>query len=433
MTVDKTVDDERGVRSVAAGRKPAIGAGRSTEGASKRRILLVEENRDGTVGGSQFCLLEIVQNLDRRRFEPLVLFYEDNFLIPEFRKSAEVMVIAPPRPVILRTNGRGRFLAPLATILQKAINAVRMDLVPIVRWAQLMRRKGIDVVHLNNGAQVHRNWRVASKLVGVKSVVHQRGYAPARPNPSYARYDRIVCISEEIRRELIRNTPALARNSLVIYDGLDVERFRKNVRRQPRQVRQEFGVADGQFLVGMVGNIKRWKGQAVLVEALRRLASGARDFHCLLVGGVSNSGDDRSYHEQLRRDLAAYGLQNRVTLAGERADVADIINALDVLVHASIEPEPLGRVIFEGMALGKPVIATNHGGPREILVDGRSGFLVTPADPARLAACLSALMNSPDLARTIGQAGHQRLVTEFSIARNIERVEEVYDGLAVGR
>ena len=106
-----------------------------------------------------------------------------------------------------------------------------------------------------------------------------------------------------------------------------------------------------------------------------------------------------------------------------------VMNALDVFVHASVQPEPYGRVILEAMALGKPVIATDHGGPREIIEDGLSGFLVSPNDPEDLARCLQHLLNSPELRRKIGQHGLKRLVTKFSTTQAVLDFERVYSAV----
>jgi glycosyltransferase involved in cell wall biosynthesis len=121
-----------------------------------------------------------------------------------------------------------------------------------------------------------------------------------------------------------------------------------------------------------------------------------------------------------------------VTFTGYRSDVGAIVNALDVLVHTSITPEPLGRVILEGMALEKPVVATRHGGPLEIIESGRSGFLIPPDDPDALAASIMQLLESPELRISIGRAAKGRVMKEFSVARYVDQVQAVYRSLLSG-
>src|SRR5262249_2209134 len=146
-------------------------------------------------------------------------------------------------------------------------------------------------------------------------------------------------------------------------------------------------------------------------------------------GAASNLPADRSYHEDLMRRVDRSGLADRVTLTGYREDVSDLVNALDILVHASISPEPMGRVILEGMALGKPVVATDHGGPREIIESGTSGFLIPPNDPERLYETLWELARSPELRQRIGKAATERVQDAFGIQGHMARIHGIYRSL----
>ena len=105
----------------------------------------------------------------------------------------------------------------------------------------------------------------------------------------------------------------------------------------------------------------------------------------------------------------------------------DVHRALDILVLASTEPEPFGLVVVEGMATGRPVIATAHGGPCELLEDGVSGLLVPPRDPDAMAAAMQRLIDAPALAQTMGAAGRRRAETHYSSTAYIAGVVRVYD------
>jgi hypothetical protein len=120
------------------------------------------------------------------------------------------------------------------------------------------------------------------------------------------------------------------------------------------------------------------------------------------------------------------GLSDRVFLTGYRANVADYVNALDVVIHASILPEPFGRVVLEGMALRKPVIGTRAGGVPDIIEDGTTGLLYTPGDDAALADCIARLVEDAKLRGSMGEAGYDRLVERFSVRRNVESTQQLY-------
>ena len=124
--------------------------------------------------------------------------------------------------------------------------------------------------------------------------------------------------------------------------------------------------------------------------------------HCVIVGGVHRAGEALR-RRAAGRDCAALGLGDRVHLVGFRDDIPDVMNAWDVVVHASVRPEPFGRVILEGMLLGKPVMATAAGGVPELIEHGRTGFLVPPGDAAALAR-----LSAPRARRARRGAGGRR-------------------------
>ena len=172
----------------------------------------------------------------------------------------------------------------------------------------------------------------------------------------------------------------------------------------PARVRAELGIANGAPCVGVIGNIQEWKGQAVLVEAMARVIDAVPGARGLIVGGVHRAG--AAYHEQLQARIRELALESvPFSITGFRRDVADVINALDVVVHTSMRPEPFGRVILEGMLLGKPVVASAAGGVPELIRDGDTGFLTTPGRRRRLAERLIPLLQDADLAAAGGAAG----------------------------
>jgi glycosyltransferase involved in cell wall biosynthesis len=403
-----------------------------TLASAKRRILFVEQNIDGTVGGSHFCLLDLLQNLDRDRFEPMVLLYQSNPLLDRFEKLAPVLIVPPPSPVRLRGSSATNPDQPanVATILlQKSLNVARVSMGSVFRWQRLLARHRIDLVHLNNSIFGVSEWVIATRLSGSKCVCHQRGFAPARREPAARFLDRIVCISNQIRDDLVRMSPELKCKAVAVHDGLDTAAFLSRRQRTPCQVRSEWNIAHDAFLVGIVGNIKEWKGQRVVVEAFATLSREYPEARCMIVGEVSANGTDREYYNLVASLIEKLELGDRVIVTGFREDIPDLVNALDVLVHASIEPEPMGRVILEGMTLGKPAVATDHGGPQEIIESGISGFLVPPSDPQRLAERLLQLVRSPALQRQIGEGATRRVEEAFGIRQHMARIHEIYGSL----
>jgi glycosyltransferase involved in cell wall biosynthesis len=171
-----------------------------------------------------------------------------------------------------------------------------------------------------------------------------------------------------------------------VHRGVDLSRFDPNRVSQERiiQLAQRWRLPDGYPVIMLPGRLTRWKGQTVLIEALAML--GRRDVRCLLVG--SDQGRD-SYTDELKSLVQRRGLTDVVHIVGECNDMPAAYMLTDVVVSASTDPEAFGRVIVEGQAMGRPVVATNNGAARENVLDGKTGSLVPPDNPAALASALA--------------------------------------------
>jgi glycosyltransferase involved in cell wall biosynthesis len=169
-------------------------------------------------------------------------------------------------------------------------------------------------------------------------------------------------------------------------------------------------VGGDRLLVGMFSRLAPWKGQHVLLDAL---ALDER-FSALIVGDALFDAD-RDYARELERRVRALGLKGRVQLLGFREDARALMAACDVLVHCSVLDEPFGRVVVEGMAAGRPVVAAATGGVPELVEDGRTGLLVPPGDAAALAAALRRLIEDRVLARRLGEEGRRSALHRFNL------------------
>jgi len=310
------------------------------------------------------------------------------------------------------------------------VNFVRGLVIEPVRLAALLRREGIALVHLNNSIVRNHPWMIAAQLAGVPCITHERGINlkfPVRARLLARRLGAVVCISAAVRDNLIRH--GLGNLPLVtIHNGLDPDSMR--AMRSAAEIRAELGIRAEQTLVGTIGNIKPWKGQEVVVRAMALLRDEFPNLVCIMVGDTSP--DDMAYREHIDALVRDLGLTGRVVVTGYRSDVANYIAALEIQIHASIAPEPFGRVLLEGMALGKPVVASGGGAVPEIVVHGQTGLLFEPGQPEALTASLRMLLADPLLANAMGAAGRQRLDAAFSIAHNVRATEQIYDRLLAG-
>jgi glycosyltransferase involved in cell wall biosynthesis len=176
----------------------------------------------------------------------------------------------------------------------------------------------------------------------------------------------------------------------------------------------------------MVGRIAPWKGQDLFLRAFAR--AFARGEEQARIVGSALFGEE-SYGASLHRLVSDLGLAGRVDFAGFHEDVYAQLARLDVLVHASRIPEPLGQVVQEGMRAGLPVVAAAAGGPVELIADGRTGLLYPPGDVGALAERLERLASDPDLRRRVGAAA-VHTTAAFEPERVSAQVLEVYNAVA---
>lgn len=410
--------------------------------APRRNILFAEQNLDGTTGGSYRSLLHLVKRLDRSRYRPVVAFYRDHDLMPAYRASGcEVLLLHYPTAVNLRRRWEGaarRWGAPLRlliSLVQPATNLIRVSGFLLLRNLYMIGRRGIDVVHLNNGVTVGAELLVAAKLLRRKLVIHQRGIGPVpRWNARLAGWaDHIICVSDSARDNLVAHGIERSKCTTV-HNGIDPEEFLSTIRRSPAEVRASLGIGLDCPVVGMAGMIREWKGQMVFLEAILRIHARQPGLRCLIMGGVADRDDkDRAYLETLRGFIARHRLGDTVQILDYQPKVAEFLQIFDVMIHAAVDPEPFSRVVIEGMALGRALVATNTGGTPEAIEDGVSGILVPPNDPVAMAAGIERLLEQPAERRRLGLAAQEKIRREFLIQGNVEATERVYDALFEGQ
>ena len=259
----------------------------------------------------------------------------------------------------------------------------------------VIREHKVDIVHARSRAPA---WSAfyAAQNAHVHFVTTFHGTYNLGPfnlkqpyNQIMTRGERVIAISQFIANHMqavYHTEPGKIR---VVHRGVDIDKFDPTRVSQERiiQLAQRWRLPDGYPVVMLPGRLTRWKGQEVLIEALAVL--GRRDIRCLLVG--SDQGRS-AYSEELQALVERKGLTDVVHIVGECNDMPAAYMLTDVVVSASTDPEAFGRVIVEAQGMGRPVVATDNGAGRENVLDGQTGLLVPPKDPAALALALDRVL-----------------------------------------
>jgi glycosyltransferase involved in cell wall biosynthesis len=385
-----------------------------------RRILFVEASAGGVVGGSLTGILHLIPHLDRARFAPALALYEPKPI------SIDVPVhLLPPLP--RREGARGK--SAVRRTLARATNLYAMVGTRARALASLFRRERPTLVYLANGMRANLDGAIAAAVCRIPVVCHEKALGRLGPLERLASrwIDACVCMTDEIA-EHCRAERLSPRRLLTIYDGIDTSRFAPG---GGAAIRREFGIPASAPVTGIVGHVQDWKGQHLVVEAVARARRRFPELRCLVVGGVHRQGIE--YAARLRERIAAADLAGHVLLTGARHDVPSCLDAMDVAIHASVVPEPFGRVLIEAMTLGRPVVAPREGGPLAIVVDGETGLLVRPRDPDALADALVTLLADPDRRTAMGRAGRARVDALFDIRHHVAAVEALFDEIFAAR
>ena len=273
----------------------------------------------------------------------------------------------------------------------------------IKRLANLIREQGVDVVHARSRAPAWSAYFAAQRTGRPFVTTFHGTYAAGnwlkrRYNAIMTRGERVIAISGFIAGHVRRLYGVPVSRLRVIHRGVDVSRFDPAVVSAERVVAlaHHWRLPDGFPVVMLPGRLTRWKGQKVFIEAIARL--GRRDIRCLLVGADQGR---TAYREELETMIEDRGLAEVVRVVDHCDDMPAAYMLTDVVVSASIEPEAFGRVIAEAQALGRPIIASDHGGAREIVVPGETGWLTPSGDAAALAEALDRVLSMGQEARHI--------------------------------
>lgn len=396
-------------------------AERSGAGRRPIRVLCVEVNEDGTVGGSHQALFDLVKGMDRERFEPVVLFYQDNSFVGRLAAlGVEVHTFEREREREIALRRGGGRLSKAADIL---VGAVR-------RRVRFLRAHSIGLVHLNNSPALgYDDWLPAARLAGVPCIVSVMSIAPesvgAVRRMLMRSFDAVIPVSRYIRDDWAAAGIAPERMRIV-HHGVDVEAFRARVAREPDAVRRELGLGPGRVLAVMVANVRWWKGQHVVLEALGLLGEEVRARLFIAFAGAAG-GQDGEYTDDLERLVRLHDLSGSVAFLGPRDDVPDLLSAADIALHASVRAEPGGIAVLEAMTVGTPVIAADVGGHAEVLTP-EAGLTFDTSRPEALAAHLATLVDDEELRRRMGACGRARM-EEFTMERNVRETQDVYEAV----
>ena len=411
--------------------------------APPKRILYIDHT--AKMSGGEIALLHLVENLDVCRFEPIVALSADGPLREKLEAAGIETHVLPISDSVLETRKDSLGLSTLLRLRDGAlVGSYVWALARFIRWHR------IDLVHTNSlKADILGGF--AARLTGTPLLWHVRDridedYLPPPivwlfrrlshwlPNYVIANSQSTL---ETLHFKKVDRTAAvysgieIATRVLVVHDGVERTPLQiPIVYDGPHSAGMTTVIAPPKIetpVLGLVGRISSWKGQHIFLRAAAIVHERFPQVRFQIIG--SALFNEEAYEQEIRDLTASLGLESCVEFLGFRNDIPKVVADLTVLVHASVTAEPFGQVIVEGMVAEKPVIATDGGGAKEIVVNGNTGLLVPMGDVAAMAEAILFLLDNPETAREMGRRGRQRANELFSIERTARKIESVYDDI----
>jgi glycosyltransferase involved in cell wall biosynthesis len=232
--------------------------------------------------------------------------------------------------------------------------------------------------------------------------------------------DLLVTVSKSLSKEW---GSSFKKKIVTIYNGMNIEKFIQEAN-TGQSFREEYAIPVRNKIVGMVGNFAPVKMHKLFLEAMKIVTASFFDVTFVIVG---DSLDVRNLSLQdLRDEARKFGLEGKVIFTGNRSDVPNLLKSFDILVSPSSK-ESFGRVVMEAMAMGVAVVATDSGGPGEIIEDGLSGIIRPVGDAPRIAEAVLALLRDDQRRKELGEKGFLRIKEHFSIEKTYLKFNKILD------
>jgi glycosyltransferase involved in cell wall biosynthesis len=380
-----------------------------------KNVLII--NQSSELYGADKALLELIENFPPN-FNPIVVL-ENEGPLKELLLEKGIKIIKCPviklNRSMLSFYGLYQILVDATKgfyIIRKETKSIKVDLVhsnAISVLIGFIYSFFYNKPHLWHVHEIVENPKIIAKLY---------------PRIVYFFSNRIVFNSKASYNQFLKIYPKIEKKSEVIYNGQS-RHFPLSDEKMIKEIKENlFKTSSEKIVIGLVGRISRWKGQYLLLEAFNKLIKKNSCIHLVFVG--STPPDQNHFLIKLNEMISEFNIGNNVTIVDFQKNIWQIYDAIDISVVPSIEPEPFGLVATEAMLSNKAVIAANHGGLCEIVIDNETGLFFEPRNVDDLAKKIEQLVLNPDLREKYGNNGNKRVKDVFSTEQYVSLFEKKY-------
>jgi glycosyltransferase involved in cell wall biosynthesis len=370
-----------------------------------RKIKVLEMIDRSSLGGGQAALLALAAHLDKERFEILISAKDGGPLAEETRRLGLRFL-----PVPFKKTFSPSMIREIRSILEGNEIDILHTHGGIAglwgRWASVKRKTPI-VVHTLHGIHYLHYRNKALRFLSIRLERHLS-----------RRTDAVVFVSEADLKEGERHKLAPGMKRVLIKNGIDMTRFRETDISEKAKKDVKWRLNLDPPIVGTIARLHRQKGIIDLIRAAGQIHRGSPGTKIVVVGGGP-------LERTLRAEAQKLGLERFFVMLGERIDARELLSLFDIFALSSLW-EGLPLALLEAAAMGKPIVATDIDGVREVIQDGETGLLVPPANPEKLAEAILRLLQDKNLARKLGENAKATIPASFPLSKMIEETEQLY-------
>ncbi len=379
------------------------------------------------LGGAERSLLELLQGLKAQKeleYKPWVVLPKNSGPLIELLENENIEYTILPIP--------SRYLNLSRSTPIRSLVGLFFGFFPFLVYLSGLRKLLLenkpDIIHTNG-----MKCQIFSRIIGIKTpmVWHLRDIINSR---------FLLFLLKKLSKGkvfIIANSIATAssfgekENKItVIYNGLDLKKYFHSPNRYFNGLLK---IPNNRSIVGVLGAIARWKGQLQFVQMAERILKKGMEIDFVIIGDeIYDTGSERGFLDELKREVRRLGYENRIHFVGFQQDSVRAINGLDILVHASIKPEPFGRVIIEAMACGVPVVCSAAGGALETVEHGVTGFFYSPGSVEEMTQATENLLQNGHLRKKITYNALSNVKKKFSIDSHVEQILKFYSVILRG-
>ena len=384
-------------------------------------INLLFIHQSGEMYGSDKTLLFLLKYLDKTKFSSVVILPNEGPLKIALENENIKVVIAP----VLKLHRKMFSVKEIYNFLNDSKKAVStIDI--------LDKTHHFDIIYSNTLAVL-----LGINYARKRKIKHIWHIHEIIESPKLIKHFFLKLFQIKANTKIIYNSFAtskfwningiISKKAVVILNGL--ESIKESLpAKEIQRIRLDFFNANSnEIVIALIGRINSWKGQALLLEGFVELAKLNTNIKLVFIGSTPPNQD--YLITDLQNKIAECNIIEKVAIIPFQEKIADFWQSIDIAVVPSTEPEPFGLVAVEAMLAKKPVVASNHGGLSEIVVNNETGLLVEPRNVNELIIALQKLIENEELRKSFGQKGYEKAIKEFSVEHYTKKIEGIFDAI----